>query len=69
MMYCAECGDVMTQNANGTWVLHCNGLGYWYNYGPLERDKWWTVRKVSNVYFYPTVNWPIGKKPTPPNNY
>lgn len=65
-MYCAECGYCMVQNPNGSWVLCCNGFGYWYHTYPLPRDKWWTVLTKDGLTFYPTVYWPKGQKPIHP---
>ena len=67
MMWCAECGDAMTRNDNGTWNSHCFNLGYWTKDAPLKDDSWWPIMKSNGYCFYPTVNWPKHKKPRSPN--
>lgn len=63
IQHCAECGNLMPKKLDEPYTLCCNGYGYWYNKGPLQRDSWWPVTKRGEFYFYPTVKWPVNQKP------
>lgn len=66
MMYCAECGSLMTKRNDGAWNSCCKNLGYWYTSAPLHSDGWMPIYSYKKYYFYPTVKWNNNVKPVPP---
>lgn len=54
MMYCAECGYLMS-------VKCCNGFGYWYDKPPLPQD-FIKLRTHGKWYLYINANCPRGVK-------
>lgn len=68
MMYCAECGEIMTHREIGGWNACCNRIGYWYGKPPLASDLWAGIPlSYMGYWFYPTAKWPKHKTPTFPN--
>lgn len=55
--YCARCGTLLIKHESGATLACCNGVGYWANAKPLDKDLWWEVPKKGDFYLFKTVFW------------
>lgn len=66
MDYCAECGEPLMPQPNGSRLRCCHGWGYWSSVPPMAGYK---LPKRGMLWLYLNLEkWPKGKKATKPNN-